>query len=91
MSKLLEDFRPIFGDLSALGQFLFLVHSPQSFSLTFHVTDFYSTWEAVKSISQLEDLRSDSGIGGSLYEFVDYIVASLKSGDVKLDLEDSQN
>lgn len=92
-----EDFEHIFGEPKAewsaststpLRPFLFHVHALDSSRLRFHVTDFLSnTWEAVRSVPQLEDLRDNIGIGGSWSEFVDYLVTSIKSGDVKLVLE----
>ncbi|KAI3844073.1 hypothetical protein MKW92_043902 [Papaver armeniacum] len=97
MSKIFEDFQPIFGKLNAewenpssslpsLGlPFPFHIHALNSSTLRIHLTDFHSyTWESTKSIQQLEDLRDDVGIGGSLSEFVDYLITSLKSDNVKL-------
>ncbi|KAK3211484.1 hypothetical protein Dsin_016190 [Dipteronia sinensis] len=91
----LEEFEPIFGepklelvnpkDPSPPGRFLFHVHSPDSSHLSIHVTDFLSnTWEAKRTVSQLEDMRDDLGIGGSWSDFIDYLIASIKSEDVKL-------
>ncbi|CAL5365612.1 unnamed protein product [Camellia sinensis] len=115
-----DDFEPIFGQAKAewstpnsppLRPFLFNVHVSGSSCLKVHVSDFYSnTFEAVRSIEQLEDLRrvimfypwmkNDPmalfgsaygrdmiGIGGSWCEFMDYLVASIKSDDVKLILD----
>lgn len=66
MSCLIEEFEPIFGeakvDSSGLdptrwNPFLFYVHAPDSFHLNIIVTDFRSsTWEAVLSVMQLEDM-----------------------------------
>ncbi|MCL7029850.1 hypothetical protein MKW94_008211 [Papaver nudicaule] len=97
MSKVFEDFEPIFGKLNAEWEnpssslpsldlpFLLHIHAVNSSTLRIHLTDFHSyTWESTKSVPQLEDLRDDVGIGGSLSEFVDYLVASLKSDNVKL-------
>ena len=66
-----EDFEPIFGepkvewasaqaqDSDPLPPFLFRVHASDPSHLTIHVTDFHSnTWEAVKSVVQLEDMVS---------------------------------
>ncbi|TXG60332.1 hypothetical protein EZV62_014905 [Acer yangbiense] len=91
----LEEFEPIFGepklewvnpkDPSPPGRFLFHVHSPDSSHLSIHVTDFLSnTWEAKRTVSQLEDMRDDIGIGGSWSDFIEYLSASIKSEDVKL-------
>ncbi|CAL5323967.1 unnamed protein product [Camellia sinensis] len=92
-----DDFEPIFGQAKAewstpnsppLRPFLFNVHVSGSSCLKVHVSDFYSnTFEAVRSIEQLEDLRDMIGIGGSWCEFMDYLVASIKSDDVKLILD----
>ncbi|KAL6958051.1 hypothetical protein U1Q18_040401 [Sarracenia purpurea var. burkii] len=93
----IEDFEPIFGEAKAewsapnsppLRSFLFHVHACGSSSLRFHVTDFHSnTFEAVRSIEQLDDMRDMIGIGGSWSEFLDYLIASIKSGDARLILE----
>ncbi|KAA0040751.1 hypothetical protein IC582_024724 [Cucumis melo] len=94
----LQDFAPIFGEPTrvewvnrgslSLHQFLFHVYTPSPSQLRFLVTDFHSnTWESTKSAFQLEDMRDDIGIGGAFSEFVDYIVASMKFGDVRLCME----
>lgn len=93
----LEDFEPIFGQPKTEGvdpsstrllPFLLYVHALDSSKLRIHVTDFDSnTWVAVRSVSQLEDMRDNIGIGGPWSEFVDYIIASIKSEDVKLVFE----
>ncbi|KAL4590480.1 hypothetical protein LXL04_003410 [Taraxacum kok-saghyz] len=95
----LEDFEPLFGEpkveWSATGsattpvrRFLFQVHAPDSSHLRFHATDFFSSsFAAVRSIEQLDDMRDDTGIGGSWSEFLEYLVNSIKFGDVKLILE----
>ncbi|XP_027178353.1 uncharacterized protein LOC113777464 [Coffea eugenioides] len=96
-----EEMEPVFGQLKAewcsapqqttpLEPFLFLAgplpNNPST--LRIHVSDFHSnTWAAVKSHSQLEDMRDSIGIGGSWSEFVEYVVASIKSDDVKLVME----
>ncbi|XP_058187036.1 uncharacterized protein LOC131303968 [Rhododendron vialii] len=90
----LEDLEPIFGEAKAqwsapssppLRSFLFRVYASSPSYLRVQVTDFHSnTFEAVRSIEQLEDLRDMVGIGGSWSEFIDYLFTSLKSGDVKL-------
>ncbi|XP_004297052.1 PREDICTED: uncharacterized protein LOC101299176 [Fragaria vesca subsp. vesca] len=89
---------PVFGQLTVewavLGstvpprQFLFHLHAPDTLRLGIHVTDFHSnTWEAVRSVSQLEDMQDSIGVGGSWSEFIDYLVNSIKSEDTKLVLE----
>ncbi|KAL5555430.1 hypothetical protein UlMin_037666 [Ulmus minor] len=89
-----ENLKPIFGEPKVEGagehprRFLFHVHASDPSHLTIHVTDFYnSTWEATRSVLQLEDMRDSIGIGGSWSEFVDYVMASINSKDVKLVLE----
>ncbi|MBA0870625.1 hypothetical protein Goshw_015022, partial [Gossypium schwendimanii] len=99
MPAVLEEFEPIFGEpkvewtgsCSSLGQssaFVFYVHSPDSSHLRICVSDFrHTTWETVRSDWQLEDMRDSVGIGGSWSDFIHYLVASIKSEDVKLLLE----
>ncbi|KAF6167131.1 hypothetical protein GIB67_029769 [Kingdonia uniflora] len=99
MSKGFEGFECMYGQASAewenpnnnngspptLQPFLFHVHAIDASHIRIHVTDFHSnTFEAVRSLPQLEDLRDDIGVGGSWSEFVDYLIASMKSVDVKL-------
>ncbi|XP_037491261.1 uncharacterized protein LOC119369058 [Jatropha curcas] len=95
-----EEFEHIYGEPKAewanksnsesvpLRRFLMHVFAPDYYHLKIHVTDYHSnTFEAVKSVMQLEDMRDTIGVGGSWSEFVDYIIASVKSEDVKLVLE----
>ncbi|GAB4848259.1 hypothetical protein Ancab_002926 [Ancistrocladus abbreviatus] len=92
-----EDFEPIFGEVKAeyptddsvqLNPYLFHVYATDPSRLKFCVTDFRAhTWEADRSIQQLEDMRVDIGIGGSWSEFMDYVISSLTSDNVKLVLE----
>ncbi|EOX92588.1 hypothetical protein QUC31_003717 [Theobroma cacao] len=103
MPTVLEEFEPIFGEpkvewtgsSSGSGQssgFLFYVHSPDSSHLRICVSDFRdTTWESVRSVSQLEDMRDTVGIGGSWSDFIHYLLASIKSEDVKLLLEAMPN
>ncbi|KAM0961291.1 hypothetical protein ACFX13_021008 [Malus domestica] len=69
-------------------QFLFHVHCSTAghAHLRIHVTDFH--WKAVCSVSQLDNLRDNIGIRRSWLEFIDYLVTSLKSQDVKLVFDD---
>lgn len=73
MSMGFEGFEPIFGepkvewvaaqDSLPLRPFLFHAHAPDPSHLRIHVTDFHSsTWEAVRSVVQLEDMVSDMGL-----------------------------
>ncbi|XP_021726911.1 uncharacterized protein LOC110695168 [Chenopodium quinoa] len=96
----LEEFQPIFGEakpefvtsatsngdgVTALNPFLFRVFAVDSSHLAFHVTDFRSyTWEALRSVHQLDDMRDSIGIGGSCSDFMNYVIASFTSKDVKL-------
>lgn len=93
----MEDLEAIFGEAKGewsapnsppLRPFLFYASPSSPSTLKIQATDFHSsTWEAVRSIEQLEDMRDMTGIGGSWSEFMDYIVACLKSNGVKLVLE----
>ncbi|CAK7354834.1 unnamed protein product [Dovyalis caffra] len=95
-----EEFEPIFNEpriewannsnpgLGLMGQFLMHIFAPDNNHLKIQVTDYhFNTFEAVKSVMQLDDMRDCIGIGGSWTEFVEYIVASFKAEDVKLVLE----
>ncbi|KAF9611152.1 hypothetical protein IFM89_027238 [Coptis chinensis] len=97
MEKSFEEFEPIYGKVNAeweqnsnsnnipLLQFLYHVHALDSKHLRIHVTDFHScTWESVKSIQQLEDLKDYIGVGGSWSDFINYLMDSIKSANVKL-------
>ncbi|XP_034690879.1 uncharacterized protein LOC117918379 isoform X2 [Vitis riparia] len=90
-----EDFEAIFGEAkpewaNESRRFLFHFDAIDPSRLRIRVTDFHSsTWEAVRSVEQLEDMRDTVGIGGSWSEFVDYVIASIKSEDVKLVLEEN--
>lgn len=71
-----------------MDQFLMHIFAPDDNHLKIQVTDYHSnTFEAVKSVMQLDDMRDCIGIGGSWTEFVEYLVASFKAEDVKLVLE----
>nr|XP_043611783.1 uncharacterized protein LOC122583443 [Erigeron canadensis] len=79
-----------------IHKFLFHVHLDDSCrqqqQLKIHVTDFFSnTLGALLSLQQLNDMRDDIGVGGSWSEFLEYVVNSLKFGDVKLVLEGQSN
>ncbi|XP_061993216.1 uncharacterized protein LOC133711056 [Rosa rugosa] len=84
--------RAVMGSTPPQRQFLFHLHAPDSLHLGIHVTDFHSnTWEAVRSVSQLDDMQDSIGIGGTWSEFIDYLVNSIKSEDTKLVLEGPLN
>ncbi|XP_048335185.2 uncharacterized protein LOC125423812 [Ziziphus jujuba] len=97
----LEELEPIFGEpkvewagkgSAPSSRFVLYVHGADPSHLRIVVTDFHSnTWEAVRSALQLEDMRDDIGIGGSWSEFMDYVMASIKSQDAKLILEGGLN
>ncbi|CAI0554643.1 unnamed protein product [Linum tenue] len=97
-----EEFEPIYCEPKAewgkssdfgrsaapLRRFMMHVFAPDYYHLKIQATDYSSnTFEANKSITQLEDLQDSIGIGGSWSEFVDYFISSLESEDVKLVLE----
>ncbi|XP_065875792.1 uncharacterized protein [Euphorbia lathyris] len=95
-----EGFQHIYGEPKAewtknsdsssppFRRFLMHIFAPDYNHIKVHVTDFRSnTFGAVKTIMQLEDMRDIIGIGGSWSEFVEYMIASLKSEDVKLVVE----
>ncbi|RWR92787.1 U2 small nuclear ribonucleoprotein auxiliary factor subunit-related protein 1, putative isoform 1 [Cinnamomum micranthum f. kanehirae] len=98
MGKGLEDLQPVLGEAkaewnittppsqqSSLSRFIFYVHAIDSSRLRIHASDFRSyTWESIRTVQQLEDLRDVIGIGGSWSEFVAYLIASLSSDNVKL-------
>ncbi|XP_068643703.1 uncharacterized protein [Aristolochia californica] len=98
MTAILEDFQPIFGEANAewdpppsplpLHPFLFYMYALDPLRLRFVVSDFRShTFDGVRTIQDLEDLRDRIGIGGSWSEFVGYLVASMSSDNVKLVLQ----
>ncbi|XP_074268520.1 uncharacterized protein LOC141591920 [Silene latifolia] len=95
----LQELETIFGEAKAeweggsssnnggpkLNPFLYRVYASDPSHLTLHVSDFrQNTWESRRSILQLEDMRDSIGISGSWSDFVNYVVTSLKSKDVKL-------
>ncbi|KAL8265604.1 hypothetical protein R6Q59_002948 [Mikania micrantha] len=85
-------FEPLFGepniDSPSVRPFLFQVHAPDPCQLRVHVTDFFSlSFEAVRSVQQLDDMRDETGVGGSWSDFLEYLINSIKFGDVKLVLE----
>ncbi|KAJ4967075.1 hypothetical protein NE237_018924 [Protea cynaroides] len=101
MAKSLGDFEPIFGKANAewekpcslaLLPFMFHVHPFDATSIRIHVTDFHSyTFEIIRSVSHLEDLKDDVGIGGNWSDFMDYLRASMISDKVKLILDGPMN
>ncbi|KAK9058351.1 hypothetical protein SSX86_023192 [Deinandra increscens subsp. villosa] len=89
----LGNFEALFGEPkvepdSIHRPFLFQVDAPDPRQLRVVVTDFFSTtFQALRSIQQLDDMRDETGVGGSWSDFLEYFVTSLNSGDVKLVLE----
>ncbi|KAM0057083.1 hypothetical protein Hdeb2414_s0005g00154061 [Helianthus debilis subsp. tardiflorus] len=88
----LSNFEPLFGEpkveSTPARPFLFQVHAPDPSQLRVVVTDFLSTtFQALCSIQQLDDMRDETGVGGSWSDFLEYLVHSIKFGDVKLLLE----
>ncbi|MQL71124.1 hypothetical protein Taro_003487 [Colocasia esculenta] len=96
--KVFEEFKPIFGEAMAerdsgpvaapsalLRPFVFYVHALDPYRLEIAATDFCShALERVLTVQDVEDLRDETGVGSSCSEFVDYLVASLSSDNVKL-------
>ncbi|EFJ25812.1 hypothetical protein SELMODRAFT_413797 [Selaginella moellendorffii] len=90
----LELLEPVFGvasgkvegrESSAFLPLAFRLRARDARTLDFVVSDFHdNTWEATRSIQQLEDLRDEVGIGGAWSEFVSYIGAAFSSGNVTL-------
>ncbi|KAJ6996395.1 hypothetical protein NC653_013106 [Populus alba x Populus x berolinensis] len=89
-----QEFEPIFNEprigwaknsnpgSGLMDQFLMHIFAPDDNHLKIQVTDYHSnTFEAVKSVMQLDDMRDCIGIGGSWTEFVEYLVASFKAED----------
>nr|GEU30870.1 U2 small nuclear ribonucleoprotein auxiliary factor 35 kDa subunit-related protein 1, putative isoform 1 [Tanacetum cinerariifolium] len=90
----LNDFEALFGEAKVETSagvsrtLLFEVHAPNKSEVRVDATDFMSmTFGAVRSVQQLDDMRDETGIGGSWSEFLEYLVNSIKFGDVKLVLE----
>ncbi|KAJ0972089.1 hypothetical protein J5N97_020048 [Dioscorea zingiberensis] len=94
------NLEPVFGEANAewnhspaspaspLRSFLFNARALDPSRLGIAATDFHSlTFDLILNVSELEDLRDDVGIGGSWSEFLDYLIASLSSEDVKLVLD----
>ncbi|XP_050208138.1 uncharacterized protein LOC126657485 [Mercurialis annua] len=85
-----EEFKAIYAQPKvecSSSDYPFLMHifAPDDSHLQICATDFHSnTFAAVKSLEQLDDMRDSIGIGGSWSEFIDYLVASLQSEDLKL-------
>ncbi|XP_078159069.1 U2 small nuclear ribonucleoprotein auxiliary factor-like protein [Carex rostrata] len=92
------DFDPIFGEAkselhnepassssSSSHPILFHAYAIDSSRLRIVATDFLSlSWDRVLTVSDLEDLRDDIGIGGTWSDFVDYLKSSLSTGEVKI-------
>ncbi|KAJ3681472.1 hypothetical protein LUZ60_015961 [Juncus effusus] len=82
-------FEAIFGevksDIEHESDVLFHAYAVDSSRLRIFVTNFRSnSWDRVMTVSDLEDLRDDIGIGGNWNEFLDYLKSSLSTGDVKI-------
>ncbi|KAI3695675.1 hypothetical protein L1987_78674 [Smallanthus sonchifolius] len=93
----LANFEALFGEpkvesSTPVHPFLFQFHAPDPSQLRVDVTDFFSTsFEAIRSIQQLDDMRDETGVGGSWSDFLEYLVTSIKFGDVKLVFEGSES
>lgn len=94
MTRSLEEFDSVYGKAEgileesvpcALLPFIFYLHTRDGKCLRLQITDFHSnTWQTVKTIEQLEDLRDQIGIGGSWDDFLQYIREAFVSENVKL-------
>ncbi|WOG97266.1 hypothetical protein DCAR_0416606 [Daucus carota subsp. sativus] len=94
---IIGDFRPIIWELKAEGlvssskpalPHIMYVDAPENSELRIVVTDFkYSTWMAVKSVIQLENMKVNIGYGGEFSSFIEYVGTSLKSRDTKIVFE----
>ncbi|KAK1361557.1 U2 small nuclear ribonucleoprotein auxiliary factor protein [Heracleum sosnowskyi] len=93
----LDDFEPIIGEPKTEGlvstskpllPHILYVDAPESSKLRIVVTDFkFSTWMAVKSVIQLQNMRDNIGIGGPWSEFIEYVITSINSRDAKIVFE----
>ncbi|KAJ3678772.1 hypothetical protein LUZ61_021313 [Rhynchospora tenuis] len=99
------NFDPIFGEAkselhhepassssssSSVRPILFQAYAIDSSRLRIVASDFFSlSWGRLLTVSDLEDLRDDIGIGGSWSDFVDYLKSALSTGEVKIVLSDS--
>ncbi|KAJ1692199.1 hypothetical protein LUZ63_008897 [Rhynchospora breviuscula] len=97
------NFDPIFGEAkselhdheepassSSFRPILFQAYAIDSSHLRILASDFFSlSWGRLLTVSDLEDLRDDIGIGGSWSDFVDYLKSALSTGEVKIVSSDS--
>ncbi|XP_020690028.2 uncharacterized protein LOC110105022 [Dendrobium catenatum] len=103
-TKAFDGFEPIFGESTAeleegesfgavfRRSFLFYVHPLDSSQLEIVASNFQSnTFKCVLTVMDIDDLRDETGIGGSWNDFVHYLLASLSTGDVKLILDGPEN
>lgn len=82
-----EGFEPIFGEPKVdwakrgplpLRGFVYYVHSPDPSHLRVHVSDFHTnTWEAVRSVHQLEDMVSCVPLFHRVFFFFYFVVTLL--------------
>ncbi|KAG9132921.1 hypothetical protein Leryth_022690 [Lithospermum erythrorhizon] len=95
----LEEFKPIFVQVNPkwsnnLTQKPFIFHVQTSklengnSCICICLTDFHNnTFQAIKNVLELEDMREIVGVGGPWCDFVDYMKDSFTSEDLKLVLE----
>ncbi|KAJ4783268.1 U2 small nuclear ribonucleoprotein auxiliary factor-like protein [Rhynchospora pubera] len=95
------NFDPIFGEAkselheepassSSFRPILFQAYAIDLSRLRILASDFFSlSWGRLLTVSDLEDLRDDIGIGGSWSDFVDYLKSALSTGEVKIVSSDS--
>ncbi|KAJ7543760.1 hypothetical protein O6H91_09G051500 [Diphasiastrum complanatum] len=94
MAGNLEAVQPLFGiatgklegrETSALLPFVFRFHAMDPTHLAVVTTDFHDhTWHTVRTVEQLDDLRDETGIGGSWSDFLAYLRDAFLSDNVTL-------
>ncbi|XP_031501368.1 uncharacterized protein LOC116264981 isoform X2 [Nymphaea colorata] len=97
MANNFKGFEAIFGECEPewssassipLREYVFHVRALDQSRLCVQVTDFHSnTFQAIRTVQHLEDLKDDVGVGGSWLDFLNYLVSSISSSNVKLMLE----
>ncbi|CAN6476002.1 unnamed protein product [Victoria cruziana] len=101
MDNSFEGFEAIFGECEPewssassipTREYIFYIRALDRSRLCVHVTDFHSnTFESIRTVQHLEDLKDDVGVGGSWLDFLNYLVSSVSSSNVKLVLEGPAN
>ncbi|XP_078433969.1 U2 small nuclear ribonucleoprotein auxiliary factor-like protein [Wolffia australiana] len=89
-----EQFEALFGEavVAEIGfhrPFLFYARPLDPFRIDITVSDFCDhTFERVLTVQDVEDMRDETGIGSSCSEFLEYLISSLSSDDVRLIFEE---